>query len=75
MAIHISKNEDMERRSNAVDNELVTGEPAKLITYEFRGSDLTFEVGRLEKYESRYMRETIKVTESRDSEMQYMVTT
>ena len=70
----MSKNDNKERMSNTVDNELVRGEPAKLITYELRRSGLTFDVGRLEKYESRYMRETMKETDSRDNEMQYMVT-
>jgi hypothetical protein len=44
VAAHISKNEDREIASNMADNKLVKGEPAKLSTYEFMGSGLTFEI-------------------------------
>lgn len=70
----MSRNENRERTSNTVDNDPVRGEPAKLATYDMIGSGLTVEDGRLEKYESRYMREIIKVTESRDKDTQYKMT-
>ena len=77
VAIHIIKNEDRERVSNAIDNDSVNGDPPRFVTYEVIGYGFTSGNGALEpeKYNSRYMRETTRLTEASEKDMVYSIIT
>jgi hypothetical protein len=49
VAIHISKNEDIDRTSNTVDNDSVNGNPAMFVTYEVMGYGFTSGNAEVEK--------------------------
>lgn len=69
VAIHISKNEDTERASNTVDNDSGTGIPPKFVTYELTGYGFTVGNGAVERYESRYMRDTTRLTQATEKDI------
>jgi hypothetical protein len=49
VAIHISKNQDIERASNALDNDSVNGNPATFVTYAMIGYGFTSGNAEMEK--------------------------
>ena len=71
----MSKNEDKERVSNAVDKDSADGGAAVFVTYETIGYGLTSgNDDELQIQDSRYMSETTRLIEASEKDIAYKMT-